>query len=306
MKPALSPKDLALAIGVSESSLKRWADDGRLRFTRTAGGHRRIAVGEAVRFIRETGALLVQPEALGLRELATTRYELTSAVTPEERLLGYLRDGRVTETRSLILTLYLTGWSIAELADGPIQLAMERLGELWKHDQAGIFVEHRATEICVQAVQHLRSLFEPADTKLLALGCAPAGDPYLLPTLLAAIALSSEGFQTVNLGPDTPFDALGHAVQQCRPALVWLSISSVADPEHLAAEVLALARRLAEPGIPLIVGGQALPKIHLPPAANLHLGRSLGELVAYAKGLRAAASDAIGIHPIRLNEPGPE
>jgi MerR family transcriptional regulator, light-induced transcriptional regulator len=52
----LSPKALAAAIGVSESSLKRWADEGRLAAERTAGGHRRIAVAEAVRFVRRRGS----------------------------------------------------------------------------------------------------------------------------------------------------------------------------------------------------------------------------------------------------------
>ena len=53
MKPLLSPRELAQAIGVSESSLKRWADAGQIRVARTAGGHRRISIADAVRFIRE-------------------------------------------------------------------------------------------------------------------------------------------------------------------------------------------------------------------------------------------------------------
>ena len=40
----LSPRELAEAVGVSESSLKRWADRGRVHVHRTEGGHRRIPV----------------------------------------------------------------------------------------------------------------------------------------------------------------------------------------------------------------------------------------------------------------------
>ena len=69
MKNVLSPKELGSAIGVSESSLKRWADDGRLRVARTAGGHRRIELREAVRFIRASGFTVQRPELLGLAEL---------------------------------------------------------------------------------------------------------------------------------------------------------------------------------------------------------------------------------------------
>src|SRR4051794_17870331 len=78
-KTLLTPKELADAIGASESSLRRWVDGGRLRISRTAGGHRRIPVEEAVRFIRETGATLVRPEMLGL---ALAPRELRAATKP--------------------------------------------------------------------------------------------------------------------------------------------------------------------------------------------------------------------------------
>ena len=66
MKSLLSPRDLADAIGVSESSLKRWADAGKIQVSRTDGGHRRIPLAEAVRFIRATGAQVVRPDILGI------------------------------------------------------------------------------------------------------------------------------------------------------------------------------------------------------------------------------------------------
>jgi len=37
----LSPRELAEALGVSESSLKRWVDAGKIAASRTEGGHRR-------------------------------------------------------------------------------------------------------------------------------------------------------------------------------------------------------------------------------------------------------------------------
>jgi hypothetical protein len=38
MQQLLSPRQFAEAIGVSESSVRRWADTGRIKMTRTAGG----------------------------------------------------------------------------------------------------------------------------------------------------------------------------------------------------------------------------------------------------------------------------
>ena len=68
MQKHLSPRQFAEAIGVSESSVRRWADDGRIQMTRTAGGHRKIARSDALRFIRTTSAQVVRPDLLQFSE----------------------------------------------------------------------------------------------------------------------------------------------------------------------------------------------------------------------------------------------
>ena len=69
LSESLSPKDFAGALGVSESSVKRWVDDGKIRALKTPGGHRRIAVHDALYFVRQTGADVARPELLGLKDL---------------------------------------------------------------------------------------------------------------------------------------------------------------------------------------------------------------------------------------------
>ncbi len=49
MKQLLTPKQVARAIQVSESSIKRWCDRGTIPAEYTAGGHRRIPLAELVR-----------------------------------------------------------------------------------------------------------------------------------------------------------------------------------------------------------------------------------------------------------------
>jgi len=195
VKRALSPKDLAAAIGVSESSLKRWADSGKIAVVRTEGGHRRIDIAEAVRFVRESGVQLVRPDVLGLAEVAAVANEDGQG----EALYQHLAAGNLPEVRGLLVGMYLRGQAVAAICDGPILAAMTRLGELWRHDSAGVFIEHRATDLIVQAVTQLRALIEQPRESHRAVGGAPAGDPYLLPSMLAATVLASEGVRAVNL-----------------------------------------------------------------------------------------------------------
>ena len=61
-----SPRKIAEALGVGESTVKRWIDAGRLEADRTLGGHRRVALEEVLRFVKEEGTDVVYPQAIGL------------------------------------------------------------------------------------------------------------------------------------------------------------------------------------------------------------------------------------------------
>lgn len=290
MIQVLSPKELARAIGVSESSLKRWADDGLIKTSRTAGGHRRIALTDALRFIRESRSLLVNPDVLGLTDVRAVRSDDTLDQSDSDRLFAYLRDGRAAEARGLLLSRYLDGESLAAMFDGFLREAMEQLGRLWQHSETGIILEHRATDICVQAVQQLRSMLPPQHGGPVAVGGAPSGDPYLLPSLLVATALMSESYDAMNLGPETPCASLLRAADEFDAKLVWLSISVAQRPDEMRQDVIKLACELGTRGTRLIVGGQKCGVLDLPTEDNMLVGQSVAELVAFGRGLLAGSS----------------
>lgn len=296
MGPIISPRVLAAAIGVSESSLKRWADGGQIRVSRTAGGHRRIAISDAIRFVRATGAPLVRPELLGLSDLTPGGAMLLSTELAADRLFDCLVDGKARDARGLVMSLYLEGRSIAEIADGPIRSAMSRLGELWKHDTAGVFIEHRATDICRQAIEQLRHFVEPEAPRVIAVGGAPPGDPYVLPSLLIATALGAHGWRAENLGADTPFDALLRACEHHKPALVWISVSSVRDAAEIEQGIDTVAQYLAESKTPLAFGGQAALDFSLK-RSGVHLCHSISDLCNLLAVLDAGqtSKDAQGV-----------
>jgi cobalamin-dependent methionine synthase I len=104
--------------------------------------------------------------------------------------------------------------------------------------------------------------------------------------MLAAAALSADGWQAVNLGPDTPFDALLAAAERQEPRVVWLCVSSVRDGREIEDGLARLAARLAEHEIALIVGGRAMSKLALPVSAAPRSGASLSDLVALANEVR--------------------
>jgi len=289
-RATLSPRDLGRALGVSESSVKRWVDSGALTATRTAGGHRRIALAEAVQFIRRSGTPVARPEVLGGArdpdKLVTAGPSASDDVA--ELLHRELVGDDARAGAGLILSMYLMGWSVPAIFDGPVRAALARIGERWLHDPMGVVVEHRAIDTCLAALAELRALLPPAEPGAPeALGGAPAGDPYLLPSLMAAIVLLDAGYAPRNLGADTPVEALTRAAAHYQPRLVWLTISSEPRPGgELVRHLDALAGTVAPWDGVVVVGGRTLrplPSI----ATNVHHLGSMAELAAFARGLGA-------------------
>jgi excisionase family DNA binding protein len=287
-KPLLTPKDLADAIGASESALRRWIDGGRIRMSRTAGGHRRIPLQEAIRFIRQTGAIVVRPELLGLNQLEM-EVESSAGASRDDALFNALRAGNGAVARGLIISSYLEGLGLAALFDGPVRGAMDRVGQLWEHDPRGIMVEHRATGICVETIAALRGLLPVVDEHApLAIGGAPNEDPYQLPSMMAAAVLAEAGFRDINFGANTPVELLAQEAIDRKARLVWLSLSAEQDQKPLRTAIKKLADLLAKHQIDLILGGRFSGACVPRSMSNVRLVASMSDLAAMVRGMLKA------------------
>jgi excisionase family DNA binding protein len=253
MPKLLTTSEFAKALGASESSVRRLADAGELQIHRTRGGHRRIPVTEAIRYVRASQTRILRPDLLGLEASAVKEV----AGTSRDRMLAVLRSGHASAVISLMQSLYAGGMSIAELCDGPIAYAMKEIGEAWPHDKRAIFIEHRAVILCCRALNQLRlSMQDPEPNAAQAIGGAMSGDRYLLPTLMVSLVLHEMGFSETNLGPDLPLDVLCDSIEDERPALVWLAIGEPIRSRTQMSEIGNLGRVAAENKTQLIIGGR--------------------------------------------------
>lgn len=253
----LTPRELAEVIGVSQSSIKRWVDDGLIDVHRTAGGHRRIPLREALRFARQRQMQIVRPELVGLPDLEDVPPEAREGEFTGDVLFHLLRRGEAARARGILATEYLNGAPLAGLFDGPVAEALARLGVLWQESDEGIYVEHMATNICIEAINQVRLLMPPpADDAPVALGGAPSGDPYVIPSLMAAAVLADAGYHVTNLGPNTPAAALLHAASVHTPNVVWLAVTAPFDAAEMRTLVSDLIRPLADDGVAVALGGR--------------------------------------------------
>ena len=282
-----SPAQLAPILGVSESTLKRWVDAGHLRGETTPGGHRKIALSHLVAFLRARGRPVPSLEALGLLAERQPTRRKNAPATPEA-LAGLLLRGETGIARTVIGEQFRGGRPLDELLDRLVAPAMAWLGDRWAQGKIDVYQEHAATLRAWSILAELRGLLPaPPDRAPLALGGAPEGDPYLLPTLMAEMTLSELGWRTVNIGPNTPVASLLEAVTRHGPRLVWLSVTSMKPRASFFEGYPRLFERVQAKGARLVIGGQGLTPALQDRLVASGFGTRLAHLKAFARSLTA-------------------
>ena len=252
----LTPRQVAQAIGVSESSLKRWCDRGIIETVRTGGGHRRLPRSSVLEFIRKNGHELADPGILGLPK--NSGQGSSDALSTREKFVDALVKGREELARQIIWDLYLGGQSLDHIFDGVIAPAMSDIGQQWDCGDVAVHQERLGVQIVLRILHELRQSLPAVESSVIAVGGTIEGDQYVLPTTMVELMLRTHGVRATLLGTSLPFDTLCDAIQKHQPALFWLSVSHIVDEQQFLTGIQRLSDEARSRKIPLIVGGAKL------------------------------------------------
>ncbi len=245
MATSLTPKQLALATGVSESTVKRWCDRGLLPSARTPGGHRRIQLNEALRVLKELNLPLRHPEALGLPAFSGQGQRVLEKARDE--MVQALENAQADRCRIILHELRCLGLSINEIGDHVIAPAFEQIGQDWECGKLEIYRERAACSILSEILAEVAASFsEDTLDRPLAIGATLSQDHYVLASQLVQLVLREKGWRARFLGSNLPGETLRQAIADWRPRLFWLSISHVTSRQEVidaCRELFTLCRR---------------------------------------------------------------
>lgn len=257
----LTSREAARLLGVSEASVKRWADSGLLPAVKTAGGHRRFRPEDIAVFRREGLQETGRPAARKKPPAPHgSRAGKLGGAAKRKETAGHLYDslfgGRGEEAAAILVRLHLGGSSVAELADAILCPAMRRVGDLWHRGEISVAQEHVASRAALESLAALRAALHPYETHgKVAVCCAVEEDFHELPVHLAALTLEALGWEVVNLGTSTPFFALAEAVERFTPRLVCVAATILGGLDRAAREYWELSAMARRYGASIILGG---------------------------------------------------
>ena len=160
-------------------------------------------------------------------------------------------------------------WDVIEIALGSgmepeavllelVAPVLRSLGTRWEQGELSIAQEHRASAVAIRLISRLGARFgrrgHKRGTVILA---APSGEQHSVPVAIAANLLRWRGFAVIELGANTPADALAETAAG-EPALVAVAMACTTRASCQAARRSVAALRVYSPDVPVLLGGAAI------------------------------------------------
>ncbi len=259
----LSTAEVANLFSVTETTVKRWADEGRLLCQKTPGGHRKFGMKDVIQFAEEfgfspTGILSFSEtdEVSRKLELAVLRRDFNlmaqsfveKALTPQQ-----------TDLYEFLSYLYQHHISLTDIYDSVIRPGMKQIGELWQEGKISVAHEHQAAAETINAIIRLQSELRVRKTTTLSALCAcPEDEQHDIGLRCIASVLRVEGWTVHYLGSRTPMEAIGELCKELQPSLVCLSTMMEVNAKAMIDELGKLRRILHARKAKLVFGGGAM------------------------------------------------
>ena len=259
----LTTTEAARLARVTASTVKRWADQRILGFSKTAGGHRRFERGAVERLLRHQAAGSKAGEDPLL-----------------DRWMRGLIDARRHEVDSLLLEARSRLGSWCAVCD-EVALALSEMGRQWRQGQVTIAQEHVASDCLSRALSRISdALPMRQDGPRCALACA-TGDEHTTGLAMAELGLREFGWTSVWLGRHTPLAEVVRLIRKGDVELVALS-ASAAQHDHAALREFAdqIGRAGRAGGVGVVLGGAGAWPIAPAHAIRMNSFAEFGEFLS--------------------------
>jgi len=263
----MSTGDVAEVLGVSEATVKRWADAGTLSCIRTPGGHRKFRLRDiAMHLASRRGPVHANevPPTESERDLD----EIVSAmlVGDVEKVAGAVAASRLQRT------------SMAAIADTLLYPAMQRVRQATAGGRCEPFHEHIALNTLVEVCARQRpSLRVPGSTRgRVVVTPAPSENSDVLARLASLVAVES-GFDAYLLGTGLPPSSVARSAEDLGASWVLMTSEkgeNLGEIAQYSSQVLGGTERSRAR---LVCVGEAVQHIEGMPEDALHV-RDLREM----------------------------
>ncbi|MEO8446658.1 MAG: helix-turn-helix domain-containing protein [bacterium] len=259
MNNTISSRQAASILNVNESTIKRWADTNIIKCVRTAGGHRKFYLEDIRKLAQEQDlrlpVLSVNKDRSKLRRLIR---DIDHEKLSEELKRNLLNED-VNGSFVLLYDLYFSNIKTEEIFDKVVRVAMEKIGKGWRENTLTVEQEHIASNTLVSALyQYEKSIVPSRNNGKMAICAGMQNETHAIGLLCVKIFLRHLGYDVVYPGTNLPVRSIFHLMDEYKPAVLCITISTAYKDLQTNSGLKKLAKKSAETGTTLIIGGQTI------------------------------------------------
>lgn len=176
-----------------------------------------------------------------------------------DEYLASLLDGDKRQAVSAVFDRLDDGWTVRRIYLEILEPAQRRLGDLWQVNRISVAQEHFASAVTQLVMCQLYAIGSSESPRrgLRAVACAAGGELHEIGLRMVADFLDMAGWDSYQVGGNTPVDAICAAAIERDVHLVALSATMTDSVPVLSEAITALRADPRTAGIPIIVGGPA-------------------------------------------------
>ena len=223
-----STQELARLFRANESTVKRWADTGRLQCFKTPGGHRKFTFEHVSEFLNKYHYELLPPRAAVSREAGKHAAKVPVHASLDLVRGAYLADSllhNIKSLRELLHHRYKRGVALVDIYDDiVVKTAQDIMTSRVKGSISEVEKHVATTSIFESLLQFTFVTFKLPPNGNVAV-CSSRTNGLQEVVLFGTVhLLESLGWKVYNLGSHTPEPVLTNAIETYKPQVVCASI----------------------------------------------------------------------------------
>jgi excisionase family DNA binding protein len=284
----ISTQEVAGLFRVTETTVKRWADEGIIPCLKSPGGHRKFKLADVVGFAEGRGYPISGTLDPPLSESQMEQVRFAIHTQNYHKIAEILFDESLQADPEGVfqLLLYISKHNVklSTLADEVLRPPLVRIGDLWKAGKLRVDQEHRTSNAITEAMVRLAPELHRKHANGMTAVCACLeGERHEIGLRSLAFALETEGWKVHFIGADTPYAAVIEHVRKVRPELLCVSFTSEQPDEALRRGFAGVADAVHSVGGKFMAGGFFAGNFTAGDLGCDHIAASVAEGIAWVR-----------------------
>ena len=258
---------LAKIIGVNVSTIKRWTESGKLKCTKTLGGHRKFNLNDISNFLK---TYKKNQSNIDLITIVGKNKKLIDSINAFDEILlskyfyKNLVEGKSDNFLALNNALIIKNIPLQKIFDKILIPVLNRIGENWEKGKLTISEEHIATEIIKKFLANLNFQNLSNNSKYNAFCFTLINDKHDITINMGESILNkNKNIKTFNLGPNLPVKDFIKLSKKIKIDIIFVSLIYIENKKIITKEINLLLKVFLNVNTKIFLCGNKLNKINI-------------------------------------------